>query len=94
MWLNVAGVQAFVVWHVSHDWVVGIWFVPLPVAIVPLWQEAQVPLTCVWSTLVAGFHAATAWHDSQRLLLVMCVAFLPVACVPLWQLAQFVVMPV
>jgi hypothetical protein len=47
VWLNVAGVHALVVWHVSHDWVVGIWFVPLPVAIVPLWHEAQVPLTCV-----------------------------------------------
>jgi hypothetical protein len=44
---KVAGVHADVVWQVSQDCVVGMWFVPLPVAIVPLWHEAQVPLTWV-----------------------------------------------
>ena len=26
----------------------------LPVAVVPLWHEAQLPLTCAWSTRVTG----------------------------------------
>ena len=43
VWLNVAGVQAEVLWQVSQDAVVGRWVVGLPVAVVPLWQVAQVP---------------------------------------------------
>jgi hypothetical protein len=70
------------------------WLVPFPVAVVPLWHDAQVPLTWVWSTRVTGLHVATEWHLSHVLLVVMCVALLPVAVVPLWQLMQFVVIPV
>jgi hypothetical protein len=58
-----------------------------------LWHEAQVPLTCVWSTRVTGLHATNEWHLSHVLLVAMCVALLPVAAVPLWQLMQFVVIP-
>ena len=36
VWLNVAGVQALVLWQVSHAWVVGMCVVGLPVAVVPL----------------------------------------------------------
>ncbi len=36
VWLKVAGVQALVLWQVSHDWVVGMCVVGLPVAVVPL----------------------------------------------------------
>ena len=43
VWLKVAGVQALVLWQVSHDAVVGRWVVGLPVAVVPLWQVAHVP---------------------------------------------------
>ena len=45
-WLNVAGFHAVVVWQFSQllfDWMcVGV----LPVAVVPLWQEKQEPVTC------------------------------------------------
>jgi hypothetical protein len=57
VWLKVAGVQALVLWHVSHACVVGIWLVGLPVAVVPLWQVEQVPgATPVWLK-VAGVQA-------------------------------------
>ncbi|MFH1819752.1 MAG: hypothetical protein ABIK08_08870 [Pseudomonadota bacterium] len=36
VWLKVAGVQALVLWQVSHDAVVGMWAEGLLVAVVPL----------------------------------------------------------
>ena len=75
-WLKVAGIQASVEWQVPHSAVVGMWFVPLPVALVPLWQRAQVPETCAWSTRVAGFQALVAWQLSQLVSVVMCVRVL------------------
>jgi hypothetical protein len=36
-----------VTWQVSQVFALGMWFVPLPVAVVPLWQLKQVPVTCV-----------------------------------------------
>ena len=57
VWLKVAGVQALVLWQVSHDAVVGIWVEGLPVAVVPLWQVEHVPgTTPVWLK-VAGVQA-------------------------------------
>ena len=57
MWLNVAGVQALVLWHVSQACVVGMCVVGLPLAVVPLWQVEQVPgATPAWLK-VAGFQA-------------------------------------
>ena len=57
VWLKVAGVQALVLWQVSHDAVVGMCVVGLPVAVVPLWQVEQVPgATPVWLK-VAGVQA-------------------------------------
>ena len=57
VWLKVAGVQALVLWQVSHDAVVGIWVEGLPVAVVPLWQVEHVPgATPVWLK-VAGVQA-------------------------------------
>jgi hypothetical protein len=47
LWLNVAGTQAVVLWHVSHVSALRMWFVPLPVAVVPLWHVTQLPSTCV-----------------------------------------------
>jgi hypothetical protein len=38
---------------------------PLPVAVVPLWQEEQLPESCVWSTRTTGFHVVVEWQDSQ-----------------------------
>ena len=77
-----------------HSAVVGMWFAPLPAALVPLWHELQVPVTCAWSTRVAGFQADTAWQASQVLLVARCDALLPVAFTPSWQLAQLPTMPV
>jgi len=45
VWLKVAGVQADVLWQLSHEAVVGRWVVGLPVAVVPLWQVEHVPGT-------------------------------------------------
>ncbi|MFO1196967.1 MAG: hypothetical protein U1E86_08335 [Burkholderiaceae bacterium] len=43
VWFMVAGVQAVVRWHVSHEAVVITWLEGLPLAVVPLWQVAHVP---------------------------------------------------
>jgi hypothetical protein len=47
VWLNVAGDQASVVWQLLQVAVVGMWFVPLPVATAPSWHDWHVPVTCV-----------------------------------------------
>jgi hypothetical protein len=60
----------------------------LPVAIVLLWQDTQVPLTCVWSTVMTGFQAVLLWQASHKLLVEIWDGFLPVAFVPLWQVKQ------
>jgi hypothetical protein len=68
--------------------------VPVLIDSAPLWQETQVPVTCVWSTLVAGFQVVVPWQLSQLLLVAMCVAGLPVTVPvlivtpPLWQETQ------
>jgi len=36
VWLKVAGVQALVLWQVSHEAVVGMWRLGLPLAVDPL----------------------------------------------------------
>ena len=60
----------------------------LPVAVVPLWQVAQVPgATPAWVN-VAGFHAEVRWQLSQESVVGRCVAGLPVAVLPLWQVAH------
>jgi hypothetical protein len=69
------------------------WLAPLPVALVPLWHEPQVPVTWAWSTRNAGRHALVAWQLSQLVSVVMCELPLPVALVPLWQLKQLPVIP-
>ena len=35
-------------WQVSQGWFVGKWFAGLPVAVWPLWQEAQPEMMPVW----------------------------------------------
>ena len=60
----------------------------LPNATVPLWQLAQVPVTCAWSTSTAGLQLFVEWHLSQRLLLATCVPDLVCAVTPSWQLEQ------
>ena len=44
-WLKFAGLHARVEWQVPHSAGGGMWFAPLPMAVVPLWQELQVPVT-------------------------------------------------
>ena len=43
---NVAGFQATVVWQVPHASLLGRCVACLPVAVVPLWQLEQLPITC------------------------------------------------
>ena len=59
----------------------------MPVAVVPLWQLAQLPLTPEWLKL-AGNQALTVWQSLHCAVVGMCVAGLPVAVAPLWQVEQ------
>jgi hypothetical protein len=57
VWLKVAGFQALVLWQLSHAAAVGICVPGLPVAVLPLWQLAQLPgATLAWLKL-AGVQA-------------------------------------
>ena len=52
-------------WQLSHDCVVGMCVVGLPVAVVPLWQVEQVPgATPVWLK-VAGVQPDVLWQESH-----------------------------
>jgi hypothetical protein len=55
----------------------------LPSAIEPLWQDAQVPDTCVWSTRSTGDQPAGVWQASHTSLVGMWFAVFPVARLPL-----------
>ena len=57
----------------------------LPVAVVPLWQVAQVPGAMPVWLKVAGVQADVLWQVSQDAVVGMWVVGLPVAVVPLWQ---------
>lgn len=57
MWFTlVAGDQAATEWQLSQLVVVAMCEADRPVALVPLWQLAQFPLTLAWLKL-AGLHA-------------------------------------
>lgn len=88
-----AGLHALVAWQVAQSALVGTWLAGLPPAVVPLWQDEQLPLTALWSTLRTGAQALTAWQLSQRVVVGICVADRPVALVPLWQDEQLPLMP-
>lgn len=45
--LNCVDPQSVTVWQYEHSCVVGIWLMPLPVAIVPLWHAEHTPLI-IW----------------------------------------------
>jgi hypothetical protein len=49
--LKVAGVQAVVLWQSSQTLLVVKWVADLPVAFVPLWQDAQFAVMPLWSKL-------------------------------------------
>ncbi|MDP1924202.1 MAG: hypothetical protein Q8K57_05395 [Thiobacillus sp.] len=57
-------------------------------AVVPLWQVAQVPgATPLWLK-VAGVQALVRWQLSHAAVVGRWLVGLPVAVVPLWQVAQ------
>jgi hypothetical protein len=89
VWFIVAllhGVE--VLWQVSQAAVVGMCPAGLPLAVVPLWQVAQVPgATPAWVN-VAGVHAVVLWQVSHDAVVGMWPPGLPVAVVPLWQVEQ------
>ena len=61
----------------------------LPVAIEPLWQDTQVPVTKLWSTFWTGVQLVKlVWQASQALPDLMCAADLPVASLVSWQEKQ------
>ena len=62
------------------------WPVFLPVALTPLWQLKQLPVTPSWLNPVAGFQATVLWHMLHSDVVATCVAGLPVALTLLWQL--------
>jgi hypothetical protein len=68
------------------------WFAFLPIAFVPLWQLAHVPIALTWEN-VAGDQAVGRWQSSQIFDVVKCAGVLPVAVVPLWQLEHEPVIP-
>jgi hypothetical protein len=76
-WSKRAGVQALVVWQVSHVVPLAMWLLPLPGAVVPLWQLTQLPETCKWSTRSRGDQAPVPWQLSQLLLVATWVVGLP-----------------
>ncbi|RME33444.1 MAG: hypothetical protein D6786_07670 [Gammaproteobacteria bacterium] len=59
---------------------------PLPLAVEPLWQEEQEPVTPVWSN--TADQELVRWQSSQRSLEGMWLPGLPRALLPLWQLRQ------
>ena len=59
----------------------------LPVAVVPLWQLAQLPFTLLWSN-AAPDQLLVVWQSSQVLPLAIWLADLPVATLPLWHAKQ------
>jgi len=80
----VDGIQAVVWWQVSHESVVEICIELLPLAVVPLWQVAQVPgATLLWLTAVAGIQAVVRWQVSHEAAVAIWIELLPLAVVPL-----------
>ena len=82
------------VWHVSHGAVVTRCEDDLPVAVRPLWHEAQLVTMPVWSMLAPVKVRVLVWQLSHGAVVAICEEDLPVAVWPLWQDAQAPVMPV
>ncbi len=75
-------------WQSSQVLLDGMWLPGLPVAVTPLWQVKQAPVTALWSTRVTGDQVRVLWQLSQELALGIWFPGLPVAVEPLWQVAQ------
>ena len=57
----------------------------LPLAVVPLWQFAQVPTATPAWFIVAGTQPVVLWQVSHDAVVAMWLDGLPLAVVPLWQ---------
>ena len=66
-----AGSQAVVTWQESQSSVVGMWSGVLPVAVVPLWQVAQLPEHLRVVDAQAGTQAVVAWQTRRQLVVLM-----------------------
>ena len=71
-----------------------IWFADLPVAVWPLWQEAQPETMPVWLKVAPANDTVLRWQVSHGWVVTIWFADLPVAVWPLWQEAQPETMPV
>ena len=60
----------------------------LPLAMLPLWQVAQLPAATPLWLKVAGVQPLLRWQTSQDWLVLMWLAGLPAAPLPLWQVEQ------
>lgn len=67
---------------------VGIWAAVLPVAVLPLWQLAQLValVNPAWSMPDAGNHPEVLWQLPQEAVVWMWPDGLPTVVAPLWQL--------
>ena len=81
-------------WQVSQAAVVTMCVAGLPLAVVPLWQEAQPVTMPVWTNVAPANVTVLLWQVSQAAVVTTCVVGLPLAVVPLWQVAQPETMPV
>ena len=81
-------------WQVSHGAFVTMWFAGLPVAVWPLWQDAQPEVIPVWSMRAPPKVVVLRWQVSHGAVVTIWFDGLPVAVWPLWQDAQPDVMPV
>src|SRR5437868_13198753 len=65
VWSTLAGFQASVPWHTSHDWVVGMCVRGMPAAFTALWQLVQVCGATAARSKRAGVQALVVWQLSR-----------------------------
>src|SRR5581483_6772201 len=61
-------------WQVSHGAVVAMWLAGLPVAVVPLWQEAQLLVMPLWSMRAPENVNVLLWQVSHGAVVTMWFA--------------------
>jgi hypothetical protein len=81
------------VWQVSHAALVTMCVFDWPLAVVPLWQDAQPVVMPAWLILAPVKVVVLVWQVSHAALVTMCVFDWPLAVAPLWQVAQLPVTP-
>jgi hypothetical protein len=67
--------------------VVWMWRGVLPLALLPLWHDAQLPVTPLWSKR-AESQFRDEWQLAQSWVVAMWVVGFPAACNPLWHEAH------